>query len=216
MNENLIVALEDSGIVTATFRRLSPAKKEKLYKTALQAFSSDTFDHVSLDDLAAAAEVSKGSLFQYFGNKENLLYFVCEIFVDEYRRYWDRYFAGERAVRAHERIKCLLNEQLTYFAKRKDESDFYAVLKYETGHELSRKFMTAIGKIHHEHLLQIISRGQETGEIRADMSSKQVTELVHYVGEGILDKFIAEGKSPGDYETDISRTIAALFDGIRR
>ncbi len=216
MNENLIVSLQEQGIVTPTFRRLSPVKKEKLYKTSLQAFSSDVFDRVSLDDLADAAEVSKGSLFQYFGDKENLLYFVCEIFIDEYRRFWDRYFTQERAVRAHERIKSLLMEQVAYFAERKTEGKFYMVIKHETGNDLSRKFTSDIGKIHHEHLLQIVSRGQETGEIRADLSSKQVTELVQIVSEGILHKIISGGKLHDDYETGISKAIAALFDGIRR
>lgn len=216
MNENLIVSLEESGIVTATFRRLSPVKKEKLYKTALQAFSSDIFDRVSLDNLADTAEVSKGSLFQYFGNKENLLYFVCEIFIDEYRRFWDRYFSGERAVRAHDRVKSFLMEQVSYFSERKNESKYYLVITYETGEELSRKFTGDIRRIHYDYLMRIISRGQETGEIRADFNGKYITELVQFVVDGILHKIISREKSHEDYEAYIARAMGALFDGIRR
>ncbi len=55
MDENIIVRLEKEKVVTATFRKLSPAKKDKIYKSALKAFGEDIFDRVVLDDIAKTA-----------------------------------------------------------------------------------------------------------------------------------------------------------------
>ena len=104
MDENLIVELEKDGVVTATFRKLAPIKKDAVYRSALNAFASASAERAALDDIARKAKVSKGSLFQYFTHKNNLLAFVTELFFDEYQQFWESYLAREQAVRVHDRL----------------------------------------------------------------------------------------------------------------
>lgn len=49
-----------------------PERREQLLSLAVQAFSSKSYDEVSVDDLAQSAGVSKGLLYHYFPSKREL------------------------------------------------------------------------------------------------------------------------------------------------
>ena len=49
-----------------------PERREQLLQLAVQAFSSKSYDEVSVDDLAQSAGVSKGLLYHYFPSKREL------------------------------------------------------------------------------------------------------------------------------------------------
>ena len=178
MNENLIIELERYGVVTDTFRKLSPDKKKVLYQTALGAFSENVFDRVSLDYIAETAAVSKGSLFQYFGNKENLLRFACEIFVDNYRQFWDSQGRRGEGVHTREQMRSFFLTLLDYRAERKVEYDFYVRMLYENSRTLTGEFIKRINDILLGRLGGIIHRGARTAEIRQDIPPERITFVI--------------------------------------
>ncbi|MFT3924919.1 MAG: TetR/AcrR family transcriptional regulator [Myxococcales bacterium] len=49
-----------------------PERREQLLNLAVAAFSSKSYDEVSIDDLAQSAGVSKGLLYHYFPSKREL------------------------------------------------------------------------------------------------------------------------------------------------
>jgi AcrR family transcriptional regulator len=52
--------------------------KEKIVDAALVTFSKYGYDKTRMDDIADAAKVSKGRLYLYFKNKEELFYAISE------------------------------------------------------------------------------------------------------------------------------------------
>jgi len=52
----------------------SEAKRDAVLRTAARAFNERGFHNVSLDDIAAALEVTKPTIYYYFANKEQLLF----------------------------------------------------------------------------------------------------------------------------------------------
>ena len=53
-------------------RTKSPEQAEKILKVAAQLFASQRFHEARMEDIAAAAEVGKGTLYRYFKDKEDL------------------------------------------------------------------------------------------------------------------------------------------------
>jgi AcrR family transcriptional regulator len=53
-------------------RTKSPLQAEKILTTAARLFATHRFHEVRMDDLAAAVEVGKGTLYRYFKDKEEL------------------------------------------------------------------------------------------------------------------------------------------------
>ena len=56
------------------------AKRAKILEAATARFAEVGYEAASMDGLAAAAGVSKGSLYDYFQNKEDLFYAAFEWF----------------------------------------------------------------------------------------------------------------------------------------
>lgn len=49
----------------------------KIIQSAIECFSKNGFDKTKMDDVALSAEVSKGTLYNYFENKEALFQALC-------------------------------------------------------------------------------------------------------------------------------------------
>ena len=47
------------------------ARREQLIELGEELFSARPFDEISIDDIAARAEISKGLLYHYFGSKRD-------------------------------------------------------------------------------------------------------------------------------------------------
>ncbi|MFC4505696.1 MULTISPECIES: TetR/AcrR family transcriptional regulator [Streptomyces] len=72
----------------------------RIYRTAVELFLEKSFDAVSVQEIADAAEVSKMTVFNYFGSKEDLVFRpIEEHFSDAARAVRDR-APGESAVAA--------------------------------------------------------------------------------------------------------------------
>jgi AcrR family transcriptional regulator len=218
MNENLIVRLEESGVLTSTFRRLSPAKKERIYRAAITAFAENAFDRVALDAIAAAGQLSKGSLIQYFARKENLLEFVSAVFLDNYEAFIEEYFAREKAIRARERVGDFILALYDLWDNEKILCRFYIRMRYECDADTARLFRAGIVRLHSRYLGEIIRRGIETGEIRGDLDKDIIIaaslsvirylELSHYS--------IAPARPKVNIENHVRSLVAILFEGIAR
>ncbi|MFH0180507.1 TetR/AcrR family transcriptional regulator [Streptomyces cacaoi] len=61
----------------------------RIYRTAVELFLEKSFDAVSVQEIADAAEVSKMTVFNYFGTKEDLVFLPME----------EHFFDAARAVR---------------------------------------------------------------------------------------------------------------------
>lgn len=58
--------------------RKKAATKERLYLEAIELFRHNGVAATTIDDIAAAAEVSKGTFFNYFPTKESVLHYFGE------------------------------------------------------------------------------------------------------------------------------------------
>ena len=62
-----------------TFLKLPEEKKHKIIKAAKKEFERVPFEQTSIKNIANDAEIARGSFYQYFEIKEDLLriYFKC-------------------------------------------------------------------------------------------------------------------------------------------
>jgi len=65
---------------------VSDAKKAKklaaIAKVGAQLFGTKGYMETSVDDIAAAAKVTKGGIYHYFGSKTDILYYISSTYVD--------------------------------------------------------------------------------------------------------------------------------------
>lgn len=74
-----------------TFLSLEEAKQERILNAAYQEFSSKGYKDASTNQIAKEAGIGKGTLFYYFGNKENLFHeLIEEAFDIAHREFLDK------------------------------------------------------------------------------------------------------------------------------
>jgi len=61
------------------FTSLPADKQKKIIDAALQVFGENTYSKASTGDIAAAADISKGMIFHYFGSKKALYFYLINL-----------------------------------------------------------------------------------------------------------------------------------------
>ncbi len=218
IDENLVVELERRGIVTATFRKLSPAKKAAVYGAALSELAQAVFEKASLDRIAGAAGISKGSLIQYFRHKEGLFQFVAEVYLSEYRVFLEDYFARENAVRSIDRIRQFILGHLEYWEKGRGQFRFHLKLAYENDSGLTKAILSKIREMRLEYLKTIVRRGVETGQIRKDLEDSSVVlmldGLLSYL-ERLAGELPTVSRSRQYLENLTDEFASGIWDGLK-
>ena len=74
-----ILQLEQDGLVTRTFRRLDPERQQVILNAILEEAVARGPAAINIKEVARRAEVSIGSLYQYFENRAGLLAFAVEL-----------------------------------------------------------------------------------------------------------------------------------------
>ena len=78
---SFIQEAEEKGWITRTFRRLDLDKQQTIILAILDEASENGPTDLNIKQVAARSDVATGSLYQYFGNRENLLEFTLELVV---------------------------------------------------------------------------------------------------------------------------------------
>lgn len=213
LDENITADLAQRGIVTDTFRRLAPDKKEMIYQASIELFGKFGYDGLAIDQLCREAAISKGSFFQYFPTKSHLLEFVVLMFDDFLSSWMADLRLAETAVLARERLLYLYDAIVVNSKLYPAQERFF--LFVTRGLEHSRVQLEGIDLERHfnDYIAEIIRRGEQTGEIRGDVDVELTARLTSLLIEGLIRRRYRAGRLPlretGEY------LISFLFDGIK-
>jgi len=213
INENLVAELVARKVVTDTFRRLGPAKKEQLYHTAITLFGEYGYDGLAVDRYCDEAAISKGSFFQYFPSKSHLLEFSILVFDDFLSSWMAEIRSREPVILVRDRLKYLYRAIIADSRIRRAEQKFYLFATNALDHagvaiegiELERHFQ--------EYVEEIIRRGEETGEIRGDFDPNLTGYLVTLIMAGLVERQFSQKRLPSARVEEY--LISFLFDGVK-
>ncbi len=69
-------------MVKQTFYNLSPHKKARIINAIIKEIDGKTFEDISINQIVKNAEISRGSFYQYFDDKQDVFYVVMQGFSD--------------------------------------------------------------------------------------------------------------------------------------
>ena len=213
IDENLIAELVRRKVVTETFRRLPPAKKEKLYSAALHIFAKYGYDGMAIDQYCANAKISKGSFFQYFPSKTHLLEFALLLFDNNLREVSKNLRESETAVMAKDRLLQLILALGGRDVLQAVEKKFYLFAVNSLHHSAVAVEGMQLERHLYDFISEVIRRAEETREVRSDYATEVTIRFTARTIDGILTDFFLSGKIP-DRETTVP-LIDYLFEGIK-
>ena len=83
---DLSVIYKDSAMPRATFSTLPEEKRERILRVAANLFAERGFHRTDMEAVARRAGVAKGSLYNYFRNKDELFLYLCRNGIERFRQ----------------------------------------------------------------------------------------------------------------------------------
>ena len=188
------------------------ARRLRILDAAARCFAKSGFARTRMEDVAAAARVSRALVHHHFGSKEELAREVQAHMLEEWSAAVDRAIAA--APTAGDALAAWLRVNL---ADPRRRPLLHAILAdaawLASFEELARRSMAEW----RERLVALLRRGQERGEFRADLDVESTAEVLRAMQVGMMQHLLSD-----DPSLDVSgaRHLAAaselLVAGLRR
>ncbi|MCC2548582.1 TetR/AcrR family transcriptional regulator [Hymenobacter sp. BT175] len=189
--------------------------REHILTTSLQLFLRNSFREVTIKDLVAASDLSKGAFYHYFDSKEQLFeevinHFYSGLFQEDFSRY------------SHDSLAAFYRDSLTGLTERvnRHPTQVSGDTSLRANHYLL--VFDALKRLPSFRLLKqqqqeqelagwsaIVRQAQQTGEITAALPEVQVAKLFIYLTHGVAVSFMLHTQTD-----EMLLEVAAGFDAL--
>jgi len=144
-------------------REMKEDKRELIRAAAIQVFSEKGYHEARADEIAQAAGVAVGTIYNYFENKEDILFDIFATEFAERRRFYEELRASGLPVL--EQIQRILEEHFSRLNKRRALLQVLLRERFEPGKELKTK----LSELYREmvgYVEELVRQGIEEGWLR--------------------------------------------------
>lgn len=197
--------------------RRAAETRVRLFRCAMQLFAERGFQNVTVEEITEAADVGKGTFFNYFQTKDHVLGVLAEIQIAKVKEALTQAEDGKQAVRAilHRLAMRLIEEpgQSPSLAR----ATIGSFLASEEVRNLVRRFMDEGCRM----MEQIVVLGQQRGEIDGAVQKKKAARQLQQSLMGTVLLWSLHGEPPlalhvEDTFEQFWRAIAASARGQER
>lgn len=147
--------------------------KGKIIAAAWKLFYEQGYEDTTVDEIIRAAQTSKGSFYHYFSGKDALLSTLAYLFDEKYEELLDQM---DDSMGSFEKLIYLNNELFTMI---EDSISIDLLARLLSTQLITRgeKSLLDRNRLYYRLLRQIISEGQERGELRSDVSAGEIVKI---------------------------------------
>ena len=175
-----------------SFYALEKEKQNRILNAAMKIFSQNTYSKASTDDIAALADISKGSLFYHFRNKVDLYCYLYEYSckklyekINEKKALEETDFF-ERNIKIVEARVCALMEYPFIY-------DFALRAYYETDSAVAEN-IKAINRGMLKDAFVKLNENIDTSSFRNKDDINRAIKMLIWIGDGFIKERKAEGR----------------------
>jgi len=162
--------------------RRSAELRERIFRAALELFAQKSFAQTTVEDITTAADVGKGTFFNYFPSKDHILLAFGEMQLQRLREAVDKARRTNLPLRQFQRslITLMTNEPI-----RNPDVIRALLLAFLSNPEVRQAMMDLQTKVLALHS-EMVQLGQERGEIRSDLAPIEVAQVFRQTIFGTL------------------------------
>lgn len=172
--------------------RRAAETRVRLFRCALELFAERGFSNVTVEDITDAADVGKGTFFNYFESKDHVLGVIAEIQLGKVTE------ALAQAASGKESIQALLHRIFLRLAEEPGRSPNLArtLISFFMANEQVRDTIERQLSAGRKLIAQIVATGQERGEIDSRLKKEKVALQLQEVLLGTVVMWSLKGE-PG-------------------
>lgn len=188
--------------------RRASETREKLFRTALRLFADRGFLNTSVEDITEAADVGKGTFFNYFPSKGHVLQSLAEIQIGNVAA------ALEDARHGADPLRAVLLRLARALSREPAKSPALvrSLLTAIHSTDAVRDLMSANLARGRELLTELMAIGQQRDEIRRDIAPAELARLFQQTQFGMLMLWTVHPPAP--LEAWIEQTFGVFWSGI--
>jgi len=213
-----ILQFEQEGLVTRTFRRLDPERQQAVVHAILEEASEKGPTSLNIKEVARRAEVSIGSLYQYFGNREGLLEFTTALCVRYMVDLFDQFTPMLSALPLDEGLRYYILGGVEWSQTEAGLVHFFGRAAYQGDPALSDSIVRPIATAMRSTVEGILTQAVERGEIRSNVDFEATIRIVNTlliaVGDALLFPFINNYFQVTDDDISQERVVDAMVEMI--
>jgi AcrR family transcriptional regulator len=216
----VIPDLEGEDSVTRTFRRLDPEKQLAVLDALFAEAAERGPSRLNIKQVAGRSGASIGSLYQYFGSRENLVRFFTRIAVDSMvsmLRLGASYYKGMPVRRA---LRSYLLDGIRISRSQKSITKFLTLAAYQGDEAIGESVVRPIAVVMREVVREMLTDGAARGEIRPDIdleaAARAVNGLLIVLGDSQITPRLNTYFQISDDDVAFERTLDAAVDVLFR
>jgi len=206
-----------------TFFNLPKEKQNKIIETAIQEFAARGYQKASINHMITNLGIAKGSMYQYFDNKESLFLFIFEYGIHLVK---DNIRKAEKSIQqdydVFMKIRLFFSSAIEFVKNHPLIFRLYLRTLFENGLPFKQEIIKKIHITSVEYLIPLLEEGKQRGEIRADCN----LQLIAFILDAIIDRFLQAylgsyfdsssifPQASGNLEKDITGLISIVKNGI--
>jgi AcrR family transcriptional regulator len=208
--------------ITLTRReREKKQRRQSIIDAAKELFYEKGFQMTTMEDIAAASELSKGTLYLYFGSKDEL---YISIILEGFRIIDEK--LKEISASDMELVDKGRAMFMTFVEHCLANREYFRITQYFLSERvrgnLPEKLIESVSTYTSEllgYVADLVGEGKKTGLIRKDVDPAVFAVVAWRTATGILDLAVVEdatGSAAGDYRQLFERAFDLLMSGAIR
>jgi AcrR family transcriptional regulator len=179
--------------------------RARIFDAAMRLFAQRGFANTPVEEITEAADVAKGTFFNYFPTKESILEALAE-------RQISVITAAEEEAREAVSVRPILREMIHRLAEKPGRSQLLVRSLIGVALTTNTKFLGRVLEIGRSHLANIVRRGQELGEIRSDVPAAELARILQHASFGTNMLWSISARS--DLNEWLDKTFAIVWRGM--
>ena len=185
-----ILEMEERGLVTRTFRRLDPDRQQTVLSAILEEAIEKGPTDINVTQIAERADVSVGSLYQYFDNRAGLLAFVTELVTQLAVDFFNAVIPYLESLPLREALMAYFQGNLEWSQTQPAFVQFYTRAAYQGDPELSDNVVRPIATVLRQSVYGILARAEQRGELRPGLDLEATARVVYALLLAVVDPIL--------------------------
>lgn len=162
--------------------RRSAETRERIFRAALSLFAARGFQATTIEDITEAADVGKGTFFNYFPSKEHVLAAFGKLQRSKIEQ------AVAAAQGGHEAMRNVLKRLVHAVAEEPGRSPalLRSILIAMLSNESVRETVAQNLELGRRRLEELVTIGQQRGEIRSDLPASDLSRVLQRSAFGTM------------------------------
>ena len=170
----------------ATFRQLPPDKQERVLDAALAEFADQGYQAASLNRLVAQAGIAKGSLYQYFPNKEGIFRHIFQFALSRVQRLLTTVKDETLEAGFFVRLEKSLLAGVGFLREHPRIFGLYLKIQFDKNVPFREELLAAVRRHAAAYFASLVRRAKARGELRPGVPEPAVLFLL----DALFDRFL--------------------------